>query len=95
MTCQSPDLTRTALEANMGLLTPATLPETYSSAHSPPPACPRLLSSGTGSPTVHDSSLLETLRTGAQIHGKLVHPDPALSDDRWVELQDHIATRDL
>lgn len=95
MTCQSLYLTRAELGANLGLLTAATPPQIHSSAHSPSASCPRLLSSGTESPTVHNSSLLETLHAGAQIHGKLVLQDPVLSYDKWVELQDHIATRDL
>lgn len=81
------------MEANLGSLTPATPPYTHLLAHSPPPSRPRLLSSGTESPSVHDTSLLETLH--AQIHGKLVHPDQVLSYDRWIELQNHIATGDL
>lgn len=57
------------MEATLGFLTLATPPYAHLSAYSTPPSCPRLLSSGTESPTVHDISLLETLH--AQIHGKL------------------------
>lgn len=95
MTCQSLHLIGAELEVNLGLLTPAAPPQNHESAHSPPPTCPRLLGSGSESPTVHDSSLLETLHAGAQIHSRQGRQDPVLSYDGWVKWQNHIATGDL
>lgn len=85
MTCPRLHLTRAEMEVNLGLRTPAALPQNHG---------PRLLSSGTDRPTVRDSRLLETLHAGAQILSKQVHPVPVLSYDRWVELQNHIAAGD-
>lgn len=91
MNCQSLYLIRAELEANP-------VPRFQQHHHQPPrqPVSHHPLSQA---PQLRNResnwSLLDTLHAAAQIHGKHVHQDPVLSYDRWVELQNHIATGDL